>query len=266
MPFVERRKERRIGQKELLSKSDLIITIDGQTGSGKWALAEALSKEYGLTLLNTGTSIRALALLAIEKGIVGTDETNVVAIPPNFSEKVIQMYDSMPTKLTIAAPKKDERVAQVLVGNRDMLGALSDYNKQMAIENLSSIIAATPEMRMRLYKLWHEATDRFGGAVIVGRKTGIDLFPQANLKVFLYADPEASASYRSAQNIMATKQVTSESSYVAHRDGRDRANGLLDQPTDALVIDTTQYLEDKAGIESLANLVKFHLDAKYSLR
>jgi cytidylate kinase len=190
----------------------------------------------------------------------------VVGIPANFADRITKFYDDMGQKLTVAAPKKDTHTSQILVGERDMVEALATYNKQMAIENISSVIAATPEMRTRLYSLWRDAAERFGGIVVVGRKTGVDLFPQAQLKVFLYADPEASATYRLHRNIMATSQVYTESSYVAGRDNRDRANGLLDQPEDALVIDTTNYLQDKMGLDNLANLVKFHLESKYAIR
>lgn len=266
MSFVERRTEKRSGGKEIVSKRSLIIAIDGQTGSGKWAVANAISEEYQLPFVNTGTSIRALALLAIERGIVSTDETNVVGIPADFSEKIISLYDTLPEKLRIDAPKNGSLTADVYVGDRDMLQALSEYNKQMAIENISSMIAATPEMRMRLYTLWREAVDRLGGAVVVGRKTGVDLFPHAHLKAFLFADPDASASYRVNRKVMATPQIHTESSYVSGRDSRDRANGLLDQPDDALVIDTTYYIQDAVGIENLANIVKFHLESKYDIR
>lgn len=266
MAFVERRHEKREGGKEIISKNSLIIAIDGQTGSGKWALANALSQEYQLPFVNTGTSIRALALLAIEHGIVSTDETNVVGIPVDFSDKIISLYDGLSEKLRIDQPKDGDLTANVYVGDRDMLEALSEYNKQMAIENISSMIAATPEMRMRLYTLWRDAVERLGGAVVVGRKTGVDLFPQAHLKAFLYADPEASASYRVNRKVMATPQIHTESSYVSGRDSRDRANGLLDQPDDALVIDTTHYIQDAVGLENLANIVKFHLESKYIIK
>lgn len=266
MTFVERRHEQRFAGKEVINKKSLIIAIDGQTGSGKWALANMLADDYDLTFLNTGTSIRALALLSIEHGLVSTDETNVVGIPADFSDRIASLYDSLPNKLSIVAPTDGSRTAEVMVGDRNMLEALSTYNKQMAIENISSIIAATPEMRMRLYTLWRDAVEKFGGAVVVGRKTGVDLFPQANLKAFLYADPDASASYRLNRNVMATNQILTESSYVMGRDSRDRANGLLDQPDDALVIDTTHYLGDSAGLETLANLVKFHLESKYQIQ
>jgi cytidylate kinase len=266
MASLERRRERRIGQKEFLSKQSLVITIDGQTGSGKWALAMSLAKEYGLTFINTGTTIRALSLLAIEQGIVRTNETNVVGIPADFSQRIIDMYDRMPQKIQIAKPTDGDPTARVKVGDRDMLDALTAYNKQMAIENLSSIIASSPQMRERLYILWREAATELGGVVVVGRKTGVDLFPNAHLKVFLQADPGASALYRENLQIMATEHVDKETAYVQRRDIRDRASGLLDQAEKALVIDTSEYIKDGNGLAKLTEFVRFHLDSKYILR
>lgn len=258
--------QKRSGQKELLDKHTVIITIDGLTGSGKWALAEALADHYDLTFLNTGISIRALALLAIEQNLVQTDETNAIDIPADFSQRVLTLYEQMPQKLTIQKPLAGSRDARFMVGDRNMLVALDAYDKRKAIENLSSIIAATPQIRERLYAQWRGAVEQFGGSVVVGRKTGDDLFPRAQLKVFLHADPEASAAYRFKRRVMANDGVSAEVSYVKRRDNHDRASGLLSAPQDALIVDTTPYLTDRVGLGELASLVIAQFDARYAIR
>lgn len=258
--------QKRPGQKELVDKRSIIITIDGVTGSGKWALAEQLADHYNLTFLNTGISIRALALLAIEQRLVSTDETNAINIPPDLSERVLAMYDRMPEKLMIHKPLPGSHDARFLVGERDMLVALDAYDKRKAIENVASIIAATPEIRNRLYAQWRDAVDTFDGTVVVGRKTGEDLFPGAQLKVFLHADPEVSAAYRFKRRVMANDMVGTETTYVKRRDSDDRASGLLNPPLDAFVVDTSRYLSDRVGLQELARLVTAQFDGRYAIR
>lgn len=258
--------QKRPGQKEFIDKKSLIITIDGLTGTGKWSLAEQLAEYYDLMFLNTGVSIRALALLAIEQGLVQTDQANAIDIPADFPQKVLTMYERMPEKLTIQAPIAGSRDARFMVGDRNMLVALDAYEKRKAIENLSSIIAATPEIREKLYAQWRGAVEQFGGMVVVGRKTGDDLFPQAQLKIFLHADPEVSATHRVKRHVMANDLVTAEANYVRRRNNMDRASGLLNPPVDAWVIDTSKYLNDSGGLQALATLVTSRFDARYSLR
>lgn len=258
--------QKRPGQKELIDKRNLIITIDGLTGSGKWDLAKHLADNYDLLFLNTGLSIRALALLAIENKLVKTDQTSAIDIPADFPKKIVDMYEAMPEKLTIQPPIAGSRDIRFMIGDRNMLVALDAYEKRKAIENLSSIIAATPEIREKLYVEWQRAAQEFGGLVVVGRKTGDDLFPEAQMKIFLHADPAISASHRVHRHIMANELITAETNYVRRRNSMDSASGLLNPPAGAWVIDSSKYLDSKSGMRELGELVVSHFDARYTVR
>ncbi len=250
--------------KEHVDRSNFVITIDGSTTAGKRLMAERLAERYDLTVLNTGTSIRALALLAIENKLVNTDETNVTSIPSDFTERVLSLYEAMPQKLTITKPRKDERNARVLLGTRDMRGELLTFRKTKAIDNLSSVIAASPAIRAKLYEHWREAVRELGGVVVIGRKTGIDLIPDAQVKLYLFASPEASAVYRVVHDPTALLTPTTEERYIRERDGKDRERGLLDRPADALVIDTSDYIKRNAkGLTDLEQRIGKYIDSKY---
>ncbi len=260
--------ERRINtQKEILDRNSLIITVDGSTTAGKRVIAEQLAKRYDLTVLNTGTSIRAMALLAIENKLVNTNDTNVTSIPVDFGDRVSELYDNMPQKLTITKPREGERTARVMVGSRDMRGELLTYEKQKALDNLSSVIAASPVIRWKLYQLWREAVKDLGGVIVIGRKTGIDLFPDAPVKLYFFASPAASAEYRVTHDPRATMRQTTEELYIRERDGRDQVNGLLDRPAGAYVMDTSDYIRRGGrGMADLDTKISAHIDSTYVIK
>lgn len=255
-------------KREVLDKQHTIFTLDGSTTAGKRVVAERLAERYDLTVFNTGTTIRTMALLAIENGIVKTDETNITTIPVDFADRIIQVYDTMPEKMRIEKPREGERTARVMIGNRDMRGELLAYRKQKAIDNLSAVIAASPLIRGRLYGLWRDAVDKLGGVVVVGRKTGIDLYPDAPVKLYLFASPQASAVYRVTHDPTSLMHQNSEERYVRERDGKDRENGLLDWPSDAFSIDTSSYIAqgDGKNMSELENVIAAHIDSKYIIK
>lgn len=264
-PFIERKNQ---PQKELLDRNNLIITIDGSTTAGKRILGEHLAERYNLNVLNTGTTIRAMALLAIENNLVKTNETNVTTIPVDFGDRIVDLYDRMPEKLTITKPREGERTARVMVGSRDMRGELLAYQKQKAIENLSAVIAASPVIRWKLYQLWRSAAKELGGVVVIGRKTGIDLFPNAPVKLYFFASPEASAAYRVTHDPTATMHQTTEELYIRERDGQDQTNGLLDRPAGAIVIDTSPYISrgDGKGLAELEAQITKRIDSRFEIK
>lgn len=254
--------------KELLNRDNLIITVDGSTTAGKRIVAEHLADRYDLNVLNTGTSIRAMALLAIENKLVHTTDTNVASVPVDFGDRIAELYDTMPDKLTITRPRDGERTARVMVGNRDMRGELLTYQKQKAIDNLSAIIAASPAIRGKLYELWRNAVkDMGGGVIVIGRKTGIDLFPAAPIKLYFYASPEASAIYRVTHDPTATMHQTTEELYIRERDGQDEVNGLLDRPAEAIVVDTSRFISrgDGKGMAELEAQVARQIESKFTI-
>lgn len=252
--------------KETVDRASMIMTMDGSTTAGKRVIAEKLADRYNLTILNTGTTIRALSLLAIEHKLVKTDETNVTTIPVDFGDRIVELYEQMPEKLRIDKPQEGSHTAQIMVGNRDLLGELLTYPKQKAIENLSSVIAASPVIRWKLYQWWRTAVKDLGGTIVIGRKTGLDLFPGAKVKLYLYASPEASAQYRVTHDPMAHKGLVSEELYIRERDGWDKENGLLDRPAGALVLDTSPYIKDLAGLTALEEKIAAHIDQRYVIR
>lgn len=252
--------------KETVDRSNMIITMDGSTTAGKRIVSERLADRYNLTILNTGVSIRSLALLAIENGLVRTDNENVTTIPVDFAERVVKFYDNLKEPIRIEKPKEGSHTARIMVGDRDMLGELITYPKKKAVDNLGSIIAASPAIRWKMYQLWRSAVSDLGGCVVVGRKTGLDLFPDAQVKLYLYASPVASAAYRVAHDPTAHSAIDTEQRYILERDARDARSGLLDRPVGGLILDTSDYIQDNAGIVKLENKIADYIDRRYIIK
>lgn len=252
--------------KEVLDHSSVIMTLDGSKTAGKTVVARKLADRYNLTTLDTGITIRALALLAIEQKIVKTDDTNVTKIPVDFTDRIISLYERESPCIHIAKPVEGSRSARIMVGDRDMLGELLTYPKQKAIDNLSSIIAASPQVRSKLYQLWREAIPTLGGTIVIGRKTGVDLFPHAQIKIYLYANPESSAMYSVHYDPLSEKKVDSEERYIRERDTKDMESGLLNRPQGALVLDTSAYIKDSEGLERLESRIASHINSRFIIR
>lgn len=252
--------------KEVLDKSSMIITLDGSTTAGKRVIAERLAERYNLTIVNTGVTVRALALLAIEKGLVHTDADNVTTIPVDFAEKIVKFYDSLADPIQIVKPQAGSHNARIMVGDRDMLGETIVYPKKKAIDNLGSIIASSPAIRWKLYQLWRNAVSELGGCVVVGRKTGLDLFPDAPVKLYLYASPEASAIYRVVHDPTTHALRETEEHYVRERDARDARAGLLERPVNGLILDTSVYIKDPEGLATLEKNIASYIENKYTVR
>lgn len=253
--------------KEELSRNSLIITIDGSTTAGKRLVAERLAERYNLTVFNTGTTIRSLALLAIENNLVGTDNNNVTNIPVDFVERMVDFYKAMPEKLTVVKPREGEHTARIMVGARDMRGELLAFRKQKAVDNLAAVIASSPLVRDQLYQLWRGAVKELGGTIVIGRKTGLDLYPEAPIKLYLYASPEASAAYRVTHDPTSLMHQSTEELYIRERDGQDRVNGLLDRPADALAVDTSSYISrDGKGMLELEEKIASHIDSRFIIK
>jgi cytidylate kinase len=262
MPILEREAP---VNKEVVSRNDFIVAIDGPSGSGKEALAHRLADRYNLTFINTGIAVRALALLTVEKGLVEVHGDDVT-YPPNFTQLASSLYEGVHNTIKfIKNPNSADHTAFCMVDGRDVHKELIKFNNQAVIEKISSSLAPMPDIRTHLYEVWRNAKKELGGAVVVGRKTGVDLFPEAQLKLYLYADPELSALYRLQKHISAMKTANDEKGYVLNRDKNDWEHGLLERPLDALTIDVTKYLPDDEGLDMLAKEISAEIDEKYEL-
>lgn len=246
--------------RERIPRHSLIITVDGPTGTGKEALCRGIADHYGLTFLNTGVSLRALALRALEEQIIKIDDDRNIILQDDDKEALERFVLSLKKLPHFEHPKKADVSALCFMGTRNMLEDISEYDNQSHIEMISTAIAVMPRVREKLYDTWRNAQQSLGGVVVDGRKTGVDLFPDAQMKLYLVANPEVSGLYRLRKGYTATQSHITEEYYIKHRDAIESRGGLLEIPKDSLEINTTLYLQDAQGEQFLVSDVISKID------
>lgn len=198
----------------------LIITIDGPAGAGKSTLARALAKELGYKYLDTGAMYRAVAFLAMRKGIAPQDVQGL-------SELIH----------TVQLEVDDE--GRIKVNGQDLTENLRDEKIGM----MASLISQKREVREALWVIQRQIGEK-GGIVAEGRDTGTVVFPHADVKFYLDASPEERARRRFFDLLKRGKNVSFEEVFedVKRRDHQDANRSLapLRIPEGAFYIDSTE--------------------------
>lgn len=201
----------------------MIIAIDGPSGAGKSTLGRLLARELGLLYIDTGAMYRAAALAVTESGVSTTDAEAVAATVARASINLGGDPDSL----------------RVTLDGRDV----SDEIRTEQISHMSSVISTIPEVRRELVRRQREM-GAHGGVVLDGRDIGTVVFPEADLKFFLTAQPEERARRRYEEERPREHDQTFEDTLadINARDRRDstRADSPLTIAGDAVVIDTTE--------------------------
>lgn len=196
----------------------MIVTIDGPAGSGKSTAAKALADRLGFEYLDTGAMYRAVALAVLRRCIDPSDPSSVIAILPS---------------LTVDMPP-----GQVMLNSEDVATLI----RTPQVSDGSSKVSAIKEVRDFLVPIQRRiAAGR--DMVCEGRDQGTVVFPDAEFKFYLDADPRIRAERRT-EELLSTGQAADFDTVlksVIERDHRDRTrkDGPLQQPADAVVIDTT---------------------------
>lgn len=202
----------------------MIIAIDGPAGAGKSTLGRMLARSLNLLYIDTGAMYRAVALAVLNAGVSMQDTVAVAAV----AEQARVNLEGDPDAL------------QVLLDGRDV----SDEIRSEAVTHASSIISTIPEVRRILVERQRELGRRGNGVVLEGRDISTVVFPDADLKFFLTAGPEARADRRYEEERLRERNATYEETLadINTRDRRDstRADSPLAIAPDAIVIDSTE--------------------------
>jgi CMP/dCMP kinase len=208
----------------------LIVAIDGPAGSGKSSTARTVAARLGYRHLDSGAFYRAITLAALRAGI-----------PP---ERWNSLSDAELDALDVRGWPAGGAYALGIAGEE-----VGDAIRADEVNRTVSRMAAVPAVRGWLMGALRAAGER-GGLVADGRDIGTVVFPDAEVKAFLVADPDERARRRLRERGLADPggdEVLAEAARLVERDGLDaaRETAPLRRAKDAVVVDTTSLRFDE---------------------
>ena len=210
-----------------MNNKRIIIAIDGHSSCGKSTFAKAIAARLGYIFIDTGAMYRAVTLYALEHGAIESCIAN---------EKMIE---AMLEDININFRFNPERGASDIYVNGDMV---EGKIRTIEVSNCVSAVSSIGAVRSKLVAM-QQAMGRDGGVVMDGRDIGTVVFPDAELKIYMTADPMVRAERRYKELTAKGDNVSLEEIYenVVSRDHADmtRAISPLRKAEDAIVLDNS---------------------------
>lgn len=192
-----------------------VIAIDGPAGSGKSTVAQAVAERLGLEYLDTGAMYRAVAFAVLRAGGDPADAAFAASVARTIALEV------EPGRVTV-----DGADATVEI-------------RGPAVTRAVSAVAANPDVRAELVARQRDWAARRGGGVLEGRDIGTVVFPDAELKVYLTAEPDERALRRAREAVDLDYDAVAADLTRRDRIDSTRRADPLTAAEDAVRIDTT---------------------------
>ena len=216
-----------------------VVAVDGPAGSGKGTITREVAKKMNLINIDTGAMYRCVTLYMIENDI-GLDEEETI-------------IDMLSNKINIELKKENDQDKAYLNGE--------DVTKQIRekeVNDLVSQVSHVVEIRENITNLSRKIAEKID-VIMEGRDIGTNVFPNADVKIYLDATPEERAIRRLKQN----KEKGIEIPYdeilknIIFRDNNDKTSNVapLKQAEDAIYIDSTKMTIDEV-VEEIINIIK----------
>ena len=203
-----------------MAEKNIVVAIDGPAGAGKSTIARRVAEKLGFTYINTGAMYRAIALWALR---LGTELSDM--------HRLEQLAKQAKLELSSGG-------SRVVLNGEDV----TEEIRSPEVAEAASKVSAVPAVRRALLGLQRKMAEETS-VVMEGRDIGSVVFPNAQVKIFLDADPQERARRRTLE-LKQTGTLTNSEAVEAdmrERDQRDRtrAEAPLVQPPDAELIETT---------------------------
>ncbi len=193
----------------------ITVAIDGPAGAGKSTIARRIAHKLGYLYIDTGAMYRAIALWALRASVGLSDMHRLEQLA---NEAIIEFVPG---------------TNAVLLNGEDVSEAI----RAPEVSNAASEVSLVPAVRRALVRKQRELGEQ-ASVVMEGRDIGSVVFPDATIKIFLDAHPEARVERRAAESSLPPDVVAQQ---IGERDNRDRARAEspLVQAPDAIYFDTT---------------------------
>lgn len=216
--------------KSIEQKRKIIVAIDGPAASGKSTTARKVSNMLGYIYIDTGAMFRCVTLKAIREGVLERIHQEPELIVPLLSS------------LTIAFDRD-----RVFLDGSDVTDAIRDNSVSREVSFISSLKPVRDKLKEMQRRMGDER-----GVVMDGRDIGTVVFPDAELKVFLIADPAERAKRRYAELEskqgaagLPTVEELEQEIIQRDRDDRERTHAPLRKHEDAVEVDTSTLTIDE---------------------
>ena len=210
------------------------IALDGPSGAGKSSLAKKIAKELGIVYVDTGAMYRTIGLYVTRKGVCPSDEAKVVPLLPEI-------------RLSVCFENGEQHI---LLGDEDVGDLIRTPEMSMAASHVSAI----PAVRAFLLDTQRDLAKK-NSVIMDGRDIGTVIFPDAEVKIFLTASPEARARRRTLE--LAEKGLNTPYEEVLRdiiaRDKNDREREVAPAVAaeDAIILDNSELDLDGTVAEAI---------------
>ena len=218
------------------------MAIDGPAGAGKSTLARRAARDLGFYYVDTGAIYRTVGY-----------HMDFYGIGPRDTDGINRLLGDV----NIAIRYDDEGVQHMILNGRDVTGDI----RTPEMSAIASVISAQPAVREYLLEMQRELA-RAHSVVMDGRDIGTVVLPDADVKIFLTADPEVRARRRYEELLARGEKVAFENvlADLQQRDRQDSERKLapLKRARDAVLLDTTEMDLEQAAA-ALETIVKERL-------
>lgn len=215
-----------------MAERPITIAIDGYSSCGKSTIAKAMAARLGYAYVDSGAMYRAVALYAMRNGWVNGEHVEKTPLILALGDIAIDFR-----------PDQTTGKADAFLNGENV----EDEIRSMQVSSVVSHVSAIKEVRAML-RAMQQHMGLKGGVVMDGRDIGTAVFPNAELKIFMTADPEIRAKRRFDELRTHGRDVTLESvrTNLAERDHEDthRSEDPLRQADDAVVLDNSALTPD----------------------
>ena len=210
-----------------MDRKRIIIAIDGHSSCGKSTFAKAIAARLGYIFIDTGAMYRVVTLYALENSIIENGIVDEERIKASLGD------------IDIDFRFNPQRGASDIYVNGDLA---EGKIRTIEVSNCVSAVSSIAEVRSKLVAI-QQQMGRKGGVVMDGRDIGTVVFPDAEIKIYMTADPMVRAERRFKELTAKGDSVTLEEVYdnVVSRDKADmtRAISPLRKADDAVVLDNS---------------------------